>query len=234
MIVTSATSAFKDNMDLDEEDNEETTVKSHPVVGDANGLTQPFEDIQPKNPSSYSTAKNKLSVQDNNNNFNEQQPGDEWEEFDDIKSNYDRLRLKFQRSTHEDNENEEDYSDDENTHRTNFDENYNGFDEVDGERKPRNNKQNEQQKDKPAWNLDQVKQAATINDQPAEKIDEQPSAPVPVKSATTGAYRPPQLRGNSAVTVVSSGTQQRGSKKEKPNLASTEEFPTLGAAVHKK
>lgn len=222
-------------MDLDEEDNEEITVNRHPVVGDANGLAQPIEDIQPKDPSkpsSYSTSKSKLSVQDNNNNINEQQqPGDEWEEFDDMKSTYDRLRLKFQRSTHEDNENEEDYSDDENTHRTNFDENYNGFDDIDGERTSRNNKQ---QKDKPAWNLDQVKQPATVDDQPAEKIDEQPSAPVPVKPATTGAYRPPQLRGNSAVTVVSTGTQQRGSKKEKPNLASTEEFPTLGAAVNKK
>ena len=236
-------------MDLDEEDDDEMVVQRQPHIDDANGLTQTIEDVHPtKVNSSTSKTKstNKLSVQDNNNHSNDQQqqqqqPGDEWEEFEDLKSNYEQIRLKFQRPTNDDNENDDDdYSDDENTHRNTTDENYNHLDAVDGEQSSRTNRRREQQqqKDKTVWKLDQVKDTSN-NELPAEKIEEQQPAATtaPVKPATTGAYRPPQLRGNSSVSVVSvagMGPHQRSSKKEKPNLASTEEFPTLGAAVHKK
>lgn len=225
-------------MDLDEEDDEEMIVHRHQPIDNANGVIHPIEDVHPiKVNSSSSTSKskstNKLSVQDNNHHSNDQQqPGDEWEEFEDLKSNYEQIRLKFQRPKNDgDENNDDDYSDDENTHRNHADENYNHFDEIDGD-------STSNKKDKSVWKLDQVKET-TNNDLSEEKIDEQPTAPAPapVKPATTGAYRPPQLRGNSSVTVVSAvgtGSHQRSSKKEKPNLASTEEFPTLGAVVHKK
>jgi len=237
VIVTSATSAFKENMDLDEEDDEEIAVNNHnrhQLIDESNGITGHHDDghgILNKNPSHSSSVNNKtktttkLSVQDNNNNLNDQQIGvgqqDEWEEFEDSKSKYDQLRLKFSRPGNDEDENYDDDNNyyDENTNHTNLDNNSNNI---------------EQQKDKHVWKLDQVKQIES-NDLPTEKIEEQPPPPPSSSSkpATSGAYRPPQLRGNSSVTVVS-GTNQRVSKKEKPNLASTEEFPTLGAAVNKK
>jgi hypothetical protein len=240
VIVTSATSAFKENMDFDEDDDEEIPVNNHTrhqFITESNGITGPIEDgLINKNQSDSTSINNKiksttkLSVQDNNNNFNEQQPGDEWEEFEDPNSKYNQLRLKFSGIINNGEKDDEDY-DDENNHPTNFDEKINNIDGENGDQLSRNNRRREQQKDKPAWKVDQVEQTST-NDGPTEKIEE-PSAPSASKPATSGAYRPPQLRGNSAVTVVS-GVHQRVSKKEKPNLASTEDFPTLGAAVNKK
>jgi len=240
-------------MDLDEDDDEVIPVNNHhrhQIIDESNGITNYNEDnhaiINKTQP--YSTTNNnnktktttKLFVQDNNNNLNEQQTGvgqqDEWEEFEDPNSKYDRLRLKFSRATNDEDENYDDDDDhnDENNHHTNLDENPNNIDGGDDEQTSRNNRRREQQKDKPAWKLDQVKQTESIltnesNDLPTEKVEEPPSS----KPATSGVYRPPQLRGNSSVTIVS-GVNQRVSKKEKPNLASTEEFPTLGAAVNKK
>jgi hypothetical protein len=232
VIVTSATSAFKENMDFDEEDDEEITAHRHQLMDESNGIPNTIEDGHTKT-QSHSTNKikatTKLSLQDNNNNLNDQQPGDEWEEFEDSKSKYDQLRLKFARPT---NDNEDEYYDDENNHQTNLDENTNNLDGNDDEKLSRTNRRREQQKDKPVWKIDQVQQS-TINEIPVEKIEEEPPPPIVPKPATSGAYRPPQLRGNSSVTVVS-GINPRVSKKEKPNLASTEEFPTLGAAVNKK
>ncbi len=236
VIVTSATSAFKENMDFDEDDDEEITVHRD----ESNGITNTIEDGHTKTQSNSTSINNKskmttkLSLQDNNNNLNDQQPGDEWEEFEDSKSKYDKLRLKFARPTNDnDNENEDEFYDDENNHQINFDENTNNLDGNDDERSSRTNRRGEQQKDKPAWKLDQVKQTPT-DEIPIEKVEEPLStAAIVSKPATSGAYRPPQLRGNSSVTVVS-GINPRVSKKEKPNIASTEEFPTLGAAVNKK
>jgi len=214
-------------MDFDEEDEVEVPVNNHyrhQLIDESNGITGKIDD----NHGLINKSKTKISVQDNNNNLNDQQPpGDEWEEFVESNSKYDQLRIKF---AHD--ENNDDYYDDENNHNTNFGENINNIDgEDDGEQSSRNNRRREQQKDKPVWNLDQVKQTST-NDLPTEKVDE-PQPPPPSKPATSGVYKPPQLRGNSSVTVVS-GINQRVSKKEKPNLASAEDFPMLGAAVNKK
>jgi hypothetical protein len=52
-------------------------------------------------------------------------------------------------------------------------------------------------------------------------------------TTSTGVYRPPQMRSGSSVIIVSGGNQ-RVSKKKEPNLASTDEFPTLGSTVNKK
>jgi len=246
VIVTSATSAFKENMDFEEEDDEVVTAKRHPLANETNGVTNIVEDTHavlnksqayPASGRNKSKATSKLSVQDNNNTFNEQQPGDEWEEFEDSKSKYEQLRLKFARGTNEDGENEEDYSDDENTHQRNFDGNTNDFDGADEEQSSRANRQREQQKDKPVWKLDQVQQQqqpATNepNDLPAEKVEEPTSAGA--RSTINGAYQPPHLRNKSSVPVVSVATNQRVSKKDKPNLTSTEEFPTLGTTINKK
>ena len=203
-------------------------------MDESNGIAKTIEDNHVKtqsNSTNKTKVTTKLSVQDNNN-LNDQQPGEEWEEFEDSKSKYEQLRLKFSRPTN-DNENDYDdeYYDDENNHQGNFDENTNNLDGDDDEQSSRTNRRREQPKDKPVWKLDQVQQPSN-NEIPVEKVEEPSTAPAATKPATSGAYRPPQLRGNSAVTVVS-GINQRVSKKEKPNLASTEEFPTLGATVNK-
>ena len=110
-------------------------------------------------------------------------------------------------------------------------------DYYDNENNPLNNDDNhdvtgdrDQQKDKPVWKLDQVKSSETAVPIIEEKVDEPP--PPPPKPATT-AYRPPQLRSGTAVTIVS-GIHQKPVKKKEPNLASTDEFPTLGSTVNKK
>jgi len=192
-------------------------------------------------------------VHNNNNNLNEQQTGvsgqqqpqqDEWEEFVGSDPKYEQLRLKFSRSGNEHNNNNSDeYDEDDefydggnnpNNHNINTDENIAGNDD---EQSSRNNRRREQLKDKPVWKIEQVKQIEpistneTVVDSETKKVEDSSSSTT--KPATSGAYRPPQLRVNSTVTIVS-GVNQRTSKKEKPNLASTEEFPTLGAAVNKK
>jgi len=212
------------------EDGQAVINKSQPYSSSVNNKTK---------------STTKLTVQDNNN-INEQQTGggvgqqEEWEEFEDSNSKYKQLRLKFSRANNGDeDENEDDYYDDGNNpinHETNIgDETNNIAGGDDDEQTTRTNRRRDQQKDKPVWKLDQVKGTEPIQtNEPtvslAEKVEE-PSVPKP--AATSGAYRPPQLRAGAAVTIVS-GVNPRPSKKEKPNLASTEDFPTLGAAVNKK
>ncbi|CAF3593120.1 unnamed protein product [Rotaria sp. Silwood1] len=259
VIVTSATSAFKENMDFDEEDEDigNNNQNRRQLNDESNGIINVYEDnhtIVNKN-RPYSTSVNtknknstKLTVQDNHNNINEQQTGigqqDEWEEFENSNPKYDQLRLKFVRGTNDHNNGDEDEDDDyygdghnTNNHGLNTDENINNTGGDNDEQSSRNNnRRREQQKDKPVWKLDQVKQTEPIPinetvDSKVDKVVELPSKPA--TTTTSGAYRPPQLRNNSSVTIVS-GFNQRPSKKEQPNLASTEEFPSLGAAVNKK
>ncbi|CAF3096650.1 unnamed protein product [Rotaria sp. Silwood2] len=258
VIVTSATSAFKENMDFDEED-EDTGINNQnrrQLNDESNGIVNVYEDNQtlinksrPHVISTNNKNKNstKLTVQDNQNNINEQPTGivqqDEWEEFENSNPKYDQLRLKFSRGTndhnHSDEDEDDDYYDDghnTNNHDLNTDANTNNIGGDNDEQSSRNNnRRREQQKDKPVWKLDQVKQTELIqtNETVDSKVDK--VAELPSKPATTasGVYRPPQLRSNSSVTIVS-GFNQRTSKKEKPNLASTEEFPTLEAAINKK
>lgn len=227
-------------MDFDEDDDEPIAHNRHQLPEELNGIKNHTEDNHGliNKTSSSNNTKTKLTVQDNNHNLNDQQTGGngqegEWEEFENSNSKYDQLRLKLSRAINEDDENndDEDYYDENNQYTNHVDNPDNVDGEENSEQTLRNNRRREQLKDKPVWKLDQVKQVET-NDLPTEKIIEEPQ-PTVTKPATSGAYRPPQLRGNSSVTVVSS-TTQRVSKKEKPNLASTEEFPTLGAAVNKK
>ncbi|CAF0927080.1 unnamed protein product [Adineta ricciae] len=252
VIVTSATSAFKENMDFDEEDDEEFATNNHhrqQFVGEPNGIVDTNEVAYPvvNKTHSHLTSTNsktkntaKLSVQDNNN-LNEKETGvgqqDEWEEFEESNSKYHQLRLKISRGTNEqnngeDDEDNDDYYDDGRNHDENTDENLLG---PGGEPLSRNNRRREQQNNKPVWKLNEVKadeSAPATNDttdSPSEKTEE----PVAPAKPVSTAYRAPALRNNSSIAVVGN-TIQRASKKEKPNLASTEEFPTLGAAVNKK
>ncbi|CAF1296997.1 unnamed protein product [Adineta steineri] len=255
VIVTSATSAFKENMDFDDDDEDVATANQnrHHFTAELNGINENHDinhtvinKSQPISNKTKTTAK--LSVQDSNNNINEQQTGgnqqDEWEEFEDPNSKYDKLRLKFARAGNDQNNGDEDedngdYFDDGHHHDGNTDENINNIDGGGGDddRSSRNARRREQLKEKPVWKLDQVKQSESvptndITDSPTEKVEE---ISKPTAATTSSAYRPPALRGgnNASVTVVS-GVNQRTSKKEKPNLASVEDFPTLGAAVNKK
>ncbi|CAF3218770.1 unnamed protein product [Rotaria socialis] len=257
VIVTSATSAFKENMDFDDDEEEEASVNNQnrrPIVEESNGIIHDGNHTAVNKTQTNSTSINKtknstkLTVQDNHNNINEQQQQpasgqqDEWEEFENSNPKYDKLRLKFSRGTndqiHSDEDKDDDYYDDDghntNNHALNTNDNTNNIGDDNDEQAARNNRRREQLKDKPVWKLDQVKQAEPIqtievNNSTADKVAELP----PSTSATPNVYRPPQLRGNASVTVVS-GVNQRPSKKEKPNLASNEDFPTLGAAVNKK
>ncbi|CAF1180407.1 unnamed protein product [Rotaria sp. Silwood1] len=226
-IVTSATSAFKENMDFDDDD--EPQINDESILG--TGVTEEAR----KHPIKH----NKIKNPDNNKSINEpdtiisnegqqppqqqqqqsQQQQDEWEDFEGSNSKYEQLRLKFSRINN-DNDYDDEFYDDENNPNNNDNNN-----DMSGDR--------QQQKDKPVWKIDQMKQEKEINIPVVEeKTAEQPPPPKP-STTSTGAYRPPALRGGSTVTVVS-GVSQRPTKKKEPNLASTDEFPTLGSTVNKK
>ena len=174
----------------------------------------------------------KTKIPDHNKHLNEQQINitegvqpptqqqqDEWEEFEDPNSKYEQLRLKFSRGNN-DNDDEDEYYDEENNPNNNDDNN-----DLTGDR--------EQQKDKPVWNMNQEKQKAETTVPAAEEPPPPPQPAPPAEKPSGGAYRPPQLRSGLSVTIVSGGNQ-RVSKKKEPNLASTDEFPTLGSTVNKK
>ncbi len=215
-------------MDL-EDDEDEQQINDDSVVG-----TGHTEDTH-----KHVTHHQKTKIPDDNKHLNGQptnipeesgQQQDEWEEYFDPNSKYEQLRSKFTRGNNADDDNDDEYYDDENNPNNNDDNNERNIDR-------------EQQKDKPVWKIDQVKQQteATVPSV-EEKIEEPTPIPTPApptKPATSsGVYRPPQLRtggggGGASVTIVS-GISQRPTKKEKPNLASTDEFPTLGSTVNKK
>jgi hypothetical protein len=221
VIVTSATSAFKENIDFDDEADEQQ-INDEPIV--ASGYV---EDTH-KHPAQPNKTKNP----DNNKFSNGQQINisegggqqqDEWEEFEDPNSKYEQLRLKFSRGNNENDDDDDEYYDDDNNPHNNDDNNNSNIDR-------------DQQKDKPVWKINQIQQQQkTETDVPnvEEKIPE-PTPPPKPSATSSAAYRPPQLRGagSSSVTVVS-GLNQRPTKKKEVNIASTDEFPTLGSTVKK-
>lgn len=260
VIVTSATSAFKENMDFDEEDEEDTGINNHnriQLADESNGTIGIHDDnlavlnkARSQTTSINNKSKNstKLTVQDNRTNIDDQQTNngqqDEWEEFENSNPKYDQLRLKISRGTNDqniwnDDEDEDLYDDGHNgnNHDGNMDDNANYNKGDNDEQYSRGNRRREQQtKEKPAWKLDQIKQTEPIQvndavDSDANKVADLSSKPV--TSNNSDVYRPPQLRNSSSITVVRGATPRAG-KKEKPNLASTEEFPTLGTTVNKK
>ncbi|CAF1219558.1 unnamed protein product [Rotaria sordida] len=227
-IVTSATTAFKENMDFDDDD--ELHVNDESLVG--TGLTDeirkhPIKHNKIKNPDNNKNINEQNTIISNEGQQQQQQPQqqqqqqDEWEDFESSNYQYEQLRLKFARINNND-EYDDEYYDDENNPNNNDDNN-----DISGDR--------QQQKDKPVWKIDQNKQEKETNVPIIEeKITEQPPPSQPKPSTTSsGVYRPPALRTGSSVTIVS-GISQRTSKKKEPNLASTDEFPTLGSAANKK
>jgi hypothetical protein len=213
-------------MNFDDEDDEQQ-INAESIVG--TGFT---EDTH-KNP----THHHKTKVPDDNKYSNgqqtitseggegqqhqpqqqQQQQPDEWEEFIDPNSKYEQLRLKLSRGNNDD-DNEDEYYDDEDNPNNNDDNNEKNIDQ-------------EQQKDKPVWKIDQFKQQTEAT---VPIVEEKIEEPTPKPSTTSAAYRPPQLRTGGAGVTVISGVSQRPTKKEKPNLASTDDFPTLGSTVNKK
>lgn len=246
-IVTSATSAFKENMNFDDDDDEEATTNNYhrpQATAEPSGAAAAARDdahaVAHKNKSKNSSH---LPVQENQSK-NEQSTGadqqDEWEEFEDSASKYAQLRRKLGSSNPERDDpdsNDEDYDDDvprSNNHEAIPGEENHNLD-GDDDQSAQANRRREQLKEKPAWNLDQAQRTeASATDQPVAKVEEKPVPVAETKPApSSGAYRPPQLRAGAAVTVVTSVPQRR-TKKEKPNIASTDEFPTLRAANNKK
>ena len=211
VIVTSATSAFKENPDLDEDDEEQQQFNDEPkfVEDTHKHKTKLHDDTKTSNGQQTNTT-------DNTNNAQQQQ--DEWEDFNSSNTKYDQLRLKFPNRNNNDNNNDDEYFDDEHDPNNNDDSNEKNLDR-------------EQNKDKPVWKTDQIKQETEVAPTIVEETSEEPK---PTSTASAGAYRPPHARSSgSSVTVVSSGTKQQPKKKQ-PNLASTDEFPSLGSTVNKK
>ena len=179
---------------------------------------------KPKNPE-LNKHSNEQQINVSVGGQQQQQQPDEWEEFEDSKSKYEQLRLKFSRGNIDD-DNEDHYYDDENNPNHNDDNN-----DLTGD--------HDQQKDKHVWKINQVAEQQTETTVPI--VEEQQPPPPSSKPSTTsgGAYRAPAFRSGggssgAAVTIVSGGGQQRASKKKEPNLASNDEFPTLGSTVNKK
>ena len=252
-------------MDFEDDEDEEAAANAfnrHQVAEQSAGVVRNDAENAtglPKNQVHAAPVNNKAKTTsqgpvDDNHHDGEQPTGvgqqDEWEEFEDSKSKYNRIRLKLARGNneHADGEDDDEDEDDEDYHDGNPSTNHEanvGDDATnllgEEEQAARNNRRREQQKDKPAWKLDPVKQpestAAVVveepADSPADKVEDAPAKPAAPAPSTSGAYRPPALRSGASVTVVSNANQ-RPSKKEKPNLASTEDFPTLGAAVNRK
>lgn len=228
VIVTSATTIFKENPDFDE-DEDEYQINNGAIIG--SGLV--VDEQQFKQPIHH---KSKISDEINSKNTNGQslnleisstntQQQDEWEEFIDDNSKYEQIRSKLARKTNNYNDNDEYYDDhDDNDDNTNANGN-----EI--------NSTSDLSKDKPVWKTSEIKQSN--EPQVEDKVDEptpvSKPTPAPAPPSSTSAYRPPQLRGSTtgSVTVIS-GINQRTNKKKEPNLASTDEFPTLGATVSKK
>jgi len=213
-------------MEFDDDDDEQQ-IHNEPLVGI--GFT---EDTQ-KHP----TQHHKTKISDDNKYLNgqptniseaggqqqQQQQQDEWEEFVGSDSQYEQLRSKFLRgNNNNDDDNEDEYYDgDENNPNTN-------------DNNIERNIDREQQKDKPVWKIDQVKQQTEATVPNVEEKIEEPAPPPKPSTTTSGVYRPPQLRSGGAAVTVVSGVSQRPTKKKEPNLASTDEFPTLGSTINKK
>ncbi len=218
VIVTSATSAFKENPDLDDDDDEhQQQLNDEPgFIDDTHKhKTKIHDETKTSNGQKTNTSESTI-----NNTQQQQQPQDEWEDFDSSNPKYEQLRLKFSSRNNNDDDNDDEYFDDENDPN-----NHNDTNEKNPDR--------EQIKDKPVWKTDQIKQEIDIVAPPIveETIEESKPAAATI---STGAYRPPHARtGGTSVTVVSGGNQ-RSTKKKQPNLASTDEFPTLKSTVNKK
>lgn len=227
MIVTSATSAFKENVEFNDDDDDDVQQQPPVINNDAYvGANLPSEVAKhPKSKHVDESNRNGMTQSKNISDDGQGNQGqDEWEEFDSSNnSKYEQLRLKFSGRINND---DDDYDDDDVDGRLNAND-----DQHQG------NLDREQTKDKPVWNIHQINQASESNAAPTveEKVEEPAAKPTTAAAAVVGAYRPPQLRsGGPSVTVVSAGVHQRPNKKKEPNLASTDEFPSLKSTVNKK
>lgn len=217
--MTSATIAFKENFDFDDDDEKE----SRRTNIDEN-LREPVDENQ-FHPNSkvknFSNQKQNPVTQidffsGEKTSTNQQ---DDWEDFIDGRHRSDQIRLKLNRNFVDEDQSQDDDDDEQ-------------FNNGHNERLNNENHQNIQ-KDKPVWKFHQIQ---TTNE---EKTNETPAIVVQDEipmAKPTGVYQPPQKRSyagqTSAVTIVS-GIHQRTTKKDKPNLASTEDFPTLGKTMKK-
>ena len=201
---------------VDDDDDDQPPVKNDSIAAAG------YADDAPKHPKPKIPEKTKQSNEQYINIASKAdgQQQDDWEEFEDVNSKYEQLRAKFAAGANGNDDDDDDYYDEENTANNNDNNN-----DTTGDR--------EQQKDKPVWKINRAEQEE--QPPPSEPVAEPPKVEEPKPApASTGAYRPPQMRGGSSVTVVSGATPQRVSKKKEPNLASTDEFPTLGATVNRK
>lgn len=220
-IVTSATTAFKENMDLNDEDVNDSR---HGFVDE--NLREPVDENnvypnqkvkitsnQKTNPVTQNTFLSGEKVSTNQD--------DDWENFTDGRDRYDQIRLKLNPNVGDHDRSDYDDDDDEDFN--------NGHDEQINHENSTNSS-----KEKHVWKVNEI-QSSTSDEKAEEKSVVVKEETVEVKS--TSVYRPPQLRsktGQTATVTVVSGVHQRATKKEKPNLASTEDFPTLGKTMNKK
>lgn len=205
---------FKETLDLDDDALDQQVLNDDVTVG-----TGYVEDA-PKHRKSKLPDTNKHSYEQKSTTVSKTMDGqqqDEWEEFEASKSKMEELRLKINggRDADESDKDDNDYDED----------------------NPNNNDNDaaanrEQQKDRPVWKINDTKVEEQQQQQQSEPVVEQK---IEEPKPSTGAYRPPQLRGGSSITVVGgSGVNSRVTKKKEPNLASADEFPTLKSTANKK
>jgi hypothetical protein len=248
-------------MDFDDEDDEDMLVNHHPPIeqfrdtvasNDVNQTTSSKSQSQSTstNSNQTKTMNYKIPVREHynkNEQSNDVEQQEEWEDFENSKSNYKQSRLRLGRKNLDQDGGtveHDDYDDDDGDGRLRsvHHDNITGDDhqyDLDGndEQSGRLNRHREIVNEKPVWKLDQIKTSETVSVNTLEDKLDEPVVNVamskPVAPVSSMAYRPPQMRSGTSVTIVS-GVSQRPKKKEKPNLASTEEFPTLGAATTNK
>ncbi|CAF0967431.1 unnamed protein product [Adineta ricciae] len=220
VIVTEATTLFKETMDLDDDTLDQQVLNEDITVGTGYTEDAPKHHktkLPDTNKHSYEQKSTAVSKTTDGQQHQQQQQQDEWEEFEASKSKIEELRLKINggRDADESDKDDDDYDED----------------------NPNNNDNDaaanrEKQKDRPVWRINDTKVEERQQQHPEPVVEQKVEEPKPAQPST-GAYRPPQLRGGSSVTVVG-GVNSRVTKKKEPNLASADEFPTLKSTANKK
>lgn len=217
------TSAQREYADF-EEDFDEVQSNSINVQPAVVYSSEVIENSDVKSNSTKTKANNKFLSNEKEEIKTNNQQQEEWEDYEESIDKLEELRLKLT-GNHGERSNDDDDDDF-------FEEQYensreNRFESEKGENIDRS-------KEKTAWKLEEIKFVQNETKISAEENLEKISAKVePTKTNnSTGVYRPPHARNSGSVTIIA-GSSQRKTNKEKPNIASTEEFPTLAGAIKK-
>lgn len=223
------TSAQREYADIDEDVDESSSNITHypSMIGPSNDMVELSDG---KCSSSKTKSNNRMVINEKVEkpiNFGDQQ--EDWEDYEEPMNKLEELRLKLtgnhgDRSA-DDDEDEFFENQFENTRENPFN----------GE----NNEKFIRPKEKSVWKVEQVAGAiktdvvdTSENNEHVHRLSNQTIEEQ--ESMNSGVYRAPHLRSTKTSLTIISGHNQKKTKKDKPNFASTEEFPTLGAGHSKK